>query len=148
MFDRKTVFIGSFNLDPRSMNLDTEIVLVVQSPQLAAQFLDAFATDFAPENAWRIADVVGEERRRRLDHPAARAAARRAARSGQRVAALRPVDRAVPARRPLALRKRFAAAPQRIALTSLLVPVPQRVITAIASVTDTSTQCTRWRGRM
>ena len=59
MFDRKTVFIGSFNLDPRSMNLDTEIVLVVQSPQLAAQFLDAFATDFAPENAWRIADVVG-----------------------------------------------------------------------------------------
>jgi putative cardiolipin synthase len=60
VFDRKTVFIGSFNLDPRSMNLDTEIVLVVQSPQLAAQFLDAFATDFAPENAWRIADVVGE----------------------------------------------------------------------------------------
>jgi len=61
VFDRKTVFIGSFNLDPRSMNLDTEIVLVVQSPQLAAQFLDAFATDFAPENAWRIADVVGSE---------------------------------------------------------------------------------------
>jgi phosphatidylserine/phosphatidylglycerophosphate/cardiolipin synthase-like enzyme len=42
------------------MNLDTEMVFVVQSPQLAAQFLDAFATDFAPENAWRIADVVGE----------------------------------------------------------------------------------------
>jgi cardiolipin synthase C len=58
VFDRKTVFIGSFNLDPRSMNLDTEIALVVQSPQLAAQFLDAFAVDFAPENAWRIADVV------------------------------------------------------------------------------------------
>jgi hypothetical protein len=32
----------------------------VQSPQLAAQVLDAFAPDFAPENAWRIADVVGE----------------------------------------------------------------------------------------
>ena len=61
VFDRKTVFIGSFNLDPRSMNLDTEIVLVVQSPRLAAQFLDAFATDFAPENAWRIADVVGKD---------------------------------------------------------------------------------------
>jgi hypothetical protein len=30
------------------MNLDTEIVLVVQSPQLAAQFLDAFAIGFAP----------------------------------------------------------------------------------------------------
>jgi hypothetical protein len=36
------------------------MVLVVQSPQLAAQVLDAFATDFAPENAWRIADVAGE----------------------------------------------------------------------------------------
>jgi len=60
VFDRKTVAIGSFNLDPRSMDLDTEMVFVVQSPQLAAQVLDAFATDFAPENAWRIADVVGE----------------------------------------------------------------------------------------
>jgi len=60
VFDRKTVAIGSFNLDPRSKNLDTEIVFVVQSPQLAAQVLDAFAPDFAPENAWRIADVAGD----------------------------------------------------------------------------------------
>jgi len=59
VFDRKTVFIGSFNLDPRSMDLDTEMAFVVQSPQLAAQFLDAFAIDFAPENAWRIADHEG-----------------------------------------------------------------------------------------
>jgi putative cardiolipin synthase len=58
VFDRKTVAVGSFNLDPRSRNLDTEIIFVVQSPQLAAQFLDAFAVDFAPENAWRIGDVV------------------------------------------------------------------------------------------
>jgi hypothetical protein len=36
------------------------MVLVVQSPQLAAQVLDAFATDFAPENAWRIDNVAGE----------------------------------------------------------------------------------------
>jgi putative cardiolipin synthase len=61
VFDRKTVAVGSFNLDPRSRNLDTEIVFVVQSPQLAAKFLDAFAIDFAPENAWRIADVAGED---------------------------------------------------------------------------------------
>ena len=60
VFDRKTVAIGSFNLDPRSRNLDTEIVFVVQSPQLAAQVLDAFAPDFAPENAWRIANVAGD----------------------------------------------------------------------------------------
>jgi len=60
VFDRKTVAIGSFNLDPRSMNLNTEIVFIVQSPQLAAQVLDAFAPDFAPENAWRIAAVAGD----------------------------------------------------------------------------------------
>ena len=60
VFDRKTVFIGSFNLDPRSRNLNTEIVFVVRSPQLAAQFLDAFAPDFAPGNAWRIAAVAGD----------------------------------------------------------------------------------------
>jgi hypothetical protein len=35
-------------------------VFVVQSQQLAAQVLDAFATVFAPENAWRIADVAGD----------------------------------------------------------------------------------------
>ena len=34
---------------------------VVQSPRLAAQVLDAFAIDFAPENAWRIAHVVGTD---------------------------------------------------------------------------------------
>jgi putative cardiolipin synthase len=60
VFDRKTVAIGSFNLDPRSKNLDTEMVFVVRSPQLAAQVLDAFAPDFAPENAWRIANVAGD----------------------------------------------------------------------------------------
>ena len=60
MFDRKTVAIGSFNLDPRSMDLNTEMVFIVQSPQLAAQVLDAFAPDFAPENAWRIAAVAGD----------------------------------------------------------------------------------------
>jgi cardiolipin synthase C len=60
VFDRKTVAIGSFNLDPRSKDLNTEMVFVVQSPQLAAQVLDAFAPDFAPENAWRIANVAGD----------------------------------------------------------------------------------------
>jgi putative cardiolipin synthase len=60
VIDRKIVFMGSFNFDPRSKSLDTEMVYVVQSPELAAQFLDAFATDFAPENAWRIVPVDRE----------------------------------------------------------------------------------------
>jgi putative cardiolipin synthase len=60
VFDRETVFLGSFNLDPRSMSLDTEAVFVVHSPTLAARLLDAFATDFEPANAWHIGHVVGK----------------------------------------------------------------------------------------
>jgi putative cardiolipin synthase len=60
VFDRKIVFVGSFNLDPRSAALDTETVFVVQSPELAEQFLQAFATDFEWANAWRIAPVAGK----------------------------------------------------------------------------------------
>jgi putative cardiolipin synthase len=61
VFDRKTVFVGSFNLDPRSAELDTETVFVVQSPELAEQFLQAFATDFEAANAWRIGRVNGKD---------------------------------------------------------------------------------------
>ena len=62
VFDRKTVFVGSFNLDPRSAALDTETVFVVHSPELAEQFLEAFATDFEPANAWRIGKVAGKHK--------------------------------------------------------------------------------------
>jgi putative cardiolipin synthase len=62
VFDRKIVFLGSFNLDPRSAALDTETVFVVQSPELAAQLLAAFATDFEPANAWRIGKVAGKKK--------------------------------------------------------------------------------------
>jgi len=60
VFDREIVFLGSFNLDPRSMYLDTEAVFVVHSPVLAARVLDAFATDFDAANAWHIGHVVGK----------------------------------------------------------------------------------------
>jgi putative cardiolipin synthase len=62
VFDRRIVFVGSFNLDPRSASLDTETVFVIDSPELAAQFLDAFATDFEAVNAWRIVKVAGKRK--------------------------------------------------------------------------------------
>jgi phosphatidylserine/phosphatidylglycerophosphate/cardiolipin synthase-like enzyme len=62
VFDRKIVLVGSFNLDPRSAALDTETVFVVNSPELAAQFLQAFATDFEPANAWHIGKVAGKNK--------------------------------------------------------------------------------------
>lgn len=33
--DEKQVFIGSFNFDPRSANLNTEIGVIINSPPLA-----------------------------------------------------------------------------------------------------------------
>lgn len=37
VFDRQTVFVGSLNLDPRSVRLNTEIGVVFESPELAAR---------------------------------------------------------------------------------------------------------------
>ncbi|WP_280175595.1 phospholipase D-like domain-containing protein [Bathymodiolus platifrons methanotrophic gill symbiont] len=33
--DRNTTFIGSFNLDPRSVDINTEVGLLIDSPELA-----------------------------------------------------------------------------------------------------------------
>lgn len=43
--DRRTVLLGSMNLDPRSANINTEIGVVVQSPQLAEMILGVFKID-------------------------------------------------------------------------------------------------------
>ena len=37
MFDRRTIFVGSLNLDPRSVQLNTEVGIVFENPQLAAE---------------------------------------------------------------------------------------------------------------
>lgn len=53
VFDRKSVFIGSMNLDPRSLRLNTEIGVYCESPALAAQV----AADLEPRLdriAWRV----------------------------------------------------------------------------------------------
>jgi len=42
VFDRQRVFIGSMNLDPRSVDINTEIGLLIDSPKLASSLLDRF----------------------------------------------------------------------------------------------------------
>lgn len=42
MVDRKTIFIGSLNLDPRSARLNTEMGIVLESPELARRFLERY----------------------------------------------------------------------------------------------------------
>jgi putative cardiolipin synthase len=67
VFDRAVVYIGSFNLDPRSAFLNTEVALLVRSPELAAQMLALLEPDFRPENAWRLAlEPDGDGRKPRV----------------------------------------------------------------------------------
>lgn len=52
--DRELVAIGSFNVDPRSIALNTEIVILVKSPELAAQVLQYMEEGIRPDNSYRV----------------------------------------------------------------------------------------------
>lgn len=54
VFDREAVFIGSFNLDPRSANINTEAGIYVESLELARQVIEYMEEGVAPENAFRV----------------------------------------------------------------------------------------------
>jgi putative cardiolipin synthase len=54
IFDEQTLFIGSFNLDPRSANINTEAGLYVESPELAAQLLAYMDEGILPEHSYRL----------------------------------------------------------------------------------------------
>jgi cardiolipin synthase C len=55
VIDGRTVVIGTFNFDPRSQNLNTEVGVVVRDEALAAQVEAAIETDMAPGNSWDAA---------------------------------------------------------------------------------------------
>lgn len=65
VFDRRIAWIGTFNLDPRSVHLNTEIVVIIQSERFARQMAEAINADFSPERSWRVHFVDGHEE----DHP-------------------------------------------------------------------------------
>ena len=54
--DGKRAYIGTFNLDPRSENLNTEIGVIVHNAALAKQVQALIETDMRPENSWNAAD--------------------------------------------------------------------------------------------
>ncbi len=55
VFDRKRLFIGSMNFDQRSMHLNTEIGLIIDSPALAEQIAARFDAMVQPANAYALA---------------------------------------------------------------------------------------------
>ena len=53
VIDQEISIIGTFNLDPRSANLNTECVAVIHDAQISTALLDAIVEDMKPENAWK-----------------------------------------------------------------------------------------------
>ena len=52
--DRQRVFIGSMNFDQRSMDMNTEIGLIIDSPQLSGQIAERFEAIAQPANSYRL----------------------------------------------------------------------------------------------
>jgi putative cardiolipin synthase len=54
------VIVGSFNMDPRSIKFNTEIALLVRSPQLAKEVADFIEGGMEISNAYRLSLEDGE----------------------------------------------------------------------------------------
>ena len=59
VFDRERVFIGSFNLDPRSADLNTEVGLLIESAELAAEVAAFMNEGVAPDSSYHV--TVGQD---------------------------------------------------------------------------------------
>jgi putative cardiolipin synthase len=53
--DRAVVYIGTYNLDPRSENLNTEVGAIIHDPVQAQRVAAAIDTDMLPGNSWNPA---------------------------------------------------------------------------------------------
>jgi len=53
VIDGKTTVIGTFNLDPRSANLNTECMVIITSNRIALNVLKGIEEEFKSENSWQ-----------------------------------------------------------------------------------------------
>ncbi|MDB5256884.1 MAG: ymdC [Chitinophagaceae bacterium] len=53
VIDGKITVIGTFNLDPRSANLNTECVAIIHSTKITQGVLKGMEEEFKPENSWQ-----------------------------------------------------------------------------------------------
>lgn len=53
--DSKTVYVGTFNFDPRSENLNTEVGAIIHDESVARAVEASIETDMAPGNSWNAA---------------------------------------------------------------------------------------------
>ncbi|WP_039850509.1 phospholipase D-like domain-containing protein, partial [Grimontia indica] len=54
--DNHTTVIGTYNLDPRSANLNTESITIISSAPITENVRRAMEVELEPENAWRITE--------------------------------------------------------------------------------------------
>jgi cardiolipin synthase C len=54
VIDRTLTWVGSFNIDPRSALLNTELAVLVKCPALAEATAAVVEADLAPDRAWRL----------------------------------------------------------------------------------------------
>ncbi|WP_429554193.1 phospholipase D family protein [Paraburkholderia sp. MM5477-R1] len=54
VIDHQILVIGSMNLDPRSANLNTELALVIHSPELANQVAGIFERAIQPDHSYHV----------------------------------------------------------------------------------------------
>ena len=80
VIDRRSGFIGSFNFDPRSATLNTEMGLLFENAGLAEEMLRGFADEISPARSFRVVlkdgriaweDAAGERPQLLLREPAA-----------------------------------------------------------------------------
>ena len=54
VFDEEAIFVGSMNFDKRSRHLNTEVGLIIESPELATQVSTRFRAMVQPQNAYEL----------------------------------------------------------------------------------------------
>jgi cardiolipin synthase C len=54
VFDRESVWIGSFNLDPRSWTINTEIGVMIDSPEIAGQVAESMDEGVSAGSAYHV----------------------------------------------------------------------------------------------
>jgi putative cardiolipin synthase len=52
VIDNQTAYVGTFNLDPRSTHLNTEVGVVIRDADIVQQISESITQDMAPENSW------------------------------------------------------------------------------------------------
>ena len=54
VIDRKRAFVGSMNFDQRSLDINTEIGIIIESPQIAKEIASRFEAIAQPANSYRL----------------------------------------------------------------------------------------------